>query len=40
MKRKTTEEERKLFQTHIAEAILKPKLAKPVTPKVAKVKTA
>ena len=24
MKRKTTEEERKLFQTHIAEAILKP----------------
>jgi DNA-nicking Smr family endonuclease len=39
MKRKTTEEERKLFQTHIAEAILKPKLAKPVTPKVAKVKT-
>jgi DNA-nicking Smr family endonuclease len=39
MKRKTTEEERKLFQTHISEAILKPKMAKAVTPKIAKVKT-
>jgi DNA-nicking Smr family endonuclease len=39
MKRKTTEEERKLFQTHISDAILKPKMAKAVTPKIAKVKT-
>lgn len=38
MKRKTTEDERKLFQTHIAEAILKPKVAKVVTPKIAKAK--
>jgi len=38
MKRKTTEEERKLFQTHISEAILKPKLAKSVAPKVSKAK--
>jgi DNA-nicking Smr family endonuclease len=39
MKRKTTEEERKLFQTHVAEAILKPKLAKSAAPKISKAKT-
>ena len=39
MKRKTTEEERKLFHTHIAEAILKPKVTKAVTPKISKTKT-
>ena len=39
MKRKTTEEERKLFQTHIAEAILKPKPAKSAARKISKAKT-
>ena len=39
MKRKTTEDERKLFQTHIAGAILKPKVVKPVAPKIAKAKS-
>jgi DNA-nicking Smr family endonuclease len=39
MKRKTTEEERKLFQTHIAEAVLRPKLAKSAAPKIGKAKT-
>ena len=38
MKRKTTEDERKLFQTHVAEAILKPKVAKAVKPKISKAR--
>src|ERR1700743_2105470 len=39
MKRKNTEEERKIFQTHIAEAVLKPKVTKTVMPKIAKAKS-
>jgi DNA-nicking Smr family endonuclease len=39
MKRKTTDDERKLFQTHIAQAILKPKAPKAAPAKAAKAKT-
>jgi DNA-nicking Smr family endonuclease len=38
MKRKTTEEERKLFQAHVAEAVLKPK-TRLASPKTAKART-
>lgn len=38
MKRKTTEEERKLFQAHVAEAVLKPK-TQTATAKTIKAKT-
>ena len=39
MKRKTTEEERKLFQTHVAYAVLKPKATKSTSLKTLKAKT-
>jgi len=39
MKRKTTEDERKLFQTHVATAILKPKVSKPTAVKITRSKT-
>jgi DNA-nicking Smr family endonuclease len=39
MKRKTTEEERKLFRTHVAQAVLKPKLTAPKAAKITRQKT-
>ena len=39
MRRKITEEERKLFQTHVANAVLKPKVAKLTSLKTPKSKT-
>ena len=39
MKRKTTEEERQLFQTHVAEAVLKPKATKANVTKTTPSKT-
>lgn len=39
MKRKTTDAERKLFQSHVAEAVLKPKVPKGAVSKPIKAKT-